>query len=83
MQLSSAFVRKLDKLAPEFREAILPFVEEIEESPCKSDFDELEGIVKELAEVQKRTELRVEELAAAQKHTEREVVTLTKTVKDI
>jgi uncharacterized protein YukE len=35
-----------------------------------SDFNELKGIVKELAEAQKRTEQRVAELAEAQKRTE-------------
>jgi predicted CopG family antitoxin len=34
------------------------------------DFNELKQVVKELAEAQKRTELRVEELAAAQERTE-------------
>jgi hypothetical protein len=38
-----------------------------------SDFNELKGIVKELAEAQKRTEQRVEELAQAQKRTEQRV----------
>ena len=37
------------------------------------DFNELKDIVKELAEAQKRTELRVEELAEAQKRTEEEL----------
>jgi len=73
MQLSSSFVRKLDKLAPELRETIVSFAEEIEESPRKSDFDELKGIVKELAAAQKRTELRLEELAEAQNRTESRV----------
>mgnify|MGYP006277579095 CR=1 FL=1 len=36
----------------------------------RADFHELTGVVKELAEAQKRTESRVEELAEAQKHTE-------------
>jgi hypothetical protein len=35
-----------------------------------SDFNELKAIVKDLAEAQKRTEVRVEELAEAQKRTE-------------
>ncbi len=38
-----------------------------------SDFSELKGIVRELAEAQKRTEARVEELAEAQKRTEARV----------
>ncbi|ODS34303.1 MAG: hypothetical protein SCARUB_00562 [Candidatus Scalindua rubra] len=38
-----------------------------------SDFNELKTIVKELAEAQKRTEVRIEELAEAQKETEKEI----------
>jgi len=38
-----------------------------------SDFNELKGIVRELAEAQKRTEARVRELAEAQKRTEARV----------
>ena len=38
-----------------------------------SDFNELKGIVRELAEAQKRTEVRMEELAEAQKATEKEI----------
>ena len=37
------------------------------------DFNELKGIVKELAEAQKRTEGKIEELAEAQKRTEQRV----------
>ncbi len=54
------------------------------------DFNELKGIVKELAEAQKelaeaqkRTEIKVGELAEAQKRTEEEIKTLTKTVKNV
>ena len=39
----------------------------------KSDFNELKEVVRELAEAQKRTELKVEELAEAQKRTEETV----------
>ena len=38
-----------------------------------SDFNELKGIVKDLAQAQKRTEQRIEELAEAQKRTEQRV----------
>ena len=38
-----------------------------------SDFNELKGIVKELAEAQNRTEARVEELVQAQSRTEARV----------
>ncbi|OGW07251.1 MAG: hypothetical protein A2Z59_11665 [Nitrospinae bacterium RIFCSPLOWO2_02_39_17] len=54
------------------------------------DFNELKGIVKELAEAQKelaeaqkRTEIKVGELAEAQKRTEEEIKKLTKTVKNV
>ncbi len=39
----------------------------------KADFDDLKGIVRELAEAQRRTEIRVEELAEAQRRTEERV----------
>ena len=42
------------------------------------DFNELKGIVKELAEAQKRTEMRIEELAIAQSRTEKELRDLVK-----
>ena len=42
-----------------------------------NDFNELKGIVKELAVAQKRTEGRLEELAAAQERTEEALATLT------
>ena len=38
-----------------------------------SDFNELKDIVKELAEAQKRTEIKIEELAEAQKQTNKEI----------
>ena len=45
-----------------------------------SDFNELKGIVRELAEAQKRTEARVRELAEAQKATEKEIRLLAKSL---
>ncbi len=44
--------------------------EELLETVKKSDFDDLKGVVRELAEAQKRTELKVGELAEAQKKTD-------------
>ena len=44
--------------------------EELRNSVTKAEFSELRGAVQELAEAQKRTEVRVEELAQAQKRTE-------------
>jgi len=46
------------------------------------DFNELKSIVKDLAEAQKRTELRVEELAEAQKRTELRVEELAEAQKE-
>ena len=48
-----------------------------------SDFNELKGIVKELAEAQKRTEIKVEELAGAQKTTEKRLYSLTVKVEEL
>ena len=45
-----------------------------------SDFNELKGIVKELADAQKRTEHKVEELAEAQKRTEFSIQQLTSAI---
>jgi hypothetical protein len=42
------------------------FVQAHDELVTKAEFNELTGVVRELAEAQKRTELRVEELAEAQ-----------------
>jgi chromosome segregation ATPase len=44
--------------------------EELKNSVTKTEFNELKEIVRDLAEAQKRTEIRVEELAEAQKRTE-------------
>ena len=44
------------------------------------DFNELKGIVKELAHAQQRTEQRVEDLAEAQQHTEHALQQLTRQV---
>ena len=41
--------------------------EELRDTVRRSDFEELKGVVRELAEAQKRTEQRVEELAQAQR----------------
>jgi hypothetical protein len=49
----------------------------------RQDFDELKGIVRELAEAQKRTEVRVEELAEAQKRTEAGLEALTNEVRTL
>jgi len=51
-------------------EAIGELYEELKNSVTKTEFGELREIVRDLAEAQKRTEIRVEELAEAQKRTE-------------
>ena len=74
---SAKFIRKIEKLEPDLRDVLFAFIDELEmqrvESVNKEDFRELKGIVKDLAEAQKRTEKRVEELAEAQKRTEKRV----------
>ncbi len=60
---------------PELRLPISRLVDTLKEEfgVSKTDFLELKGVVQELAEAQKRTEMRVEELAEAQKRTEMRV----------
>jgi phage shock protein A len=47
--------------------------EDLQQTVTKAEFNELRQVVRELAEAQKRTEIRVEELAEAQKRTEARV----------
>ncbi|MCX8026928.1 MAG: hypothetical protein N3A62_03585, partial [Thermodesulfovibrionales bacterium] len=47
--------------------------EDMKTTVTRQEFGELQIVVKELAEAQKRTEQRVEELAEAQKRTEQRV----------
>ncbi len=54
-------------------ELVARVYEDLRDQPSRADFDELKGIVQQLAEAQKRTEARVEELAEAQKRTEARV----------
>jgi DNA repair exonuclease SbcCD ATPase subunit len=74
---SAKFIRKIEKLEPDLRDVLFAFIDELEmqrlESVNKEDFRELKGIVKDLAEAQKRTEKKIEELAEAQKRTEKRV----------
>jgi predicted transcriptional regulator len=67
-----------DRLIPVFppaqADALAHLVVDLrDEQPTHSDFEELKGVVFDLAEAQKRTESRVEELAEAQKRTESRV----------
>jgi len=63
------------KITSALKKKIIEIVDERirEAHVTREDFSELKSIVKELAEAQKRTELRLEELAEAQKRTEEEV----------
>ncbi len=74
MHISPGFYRKIERLDEPFRDAFLSLAEEVERSRAdtvsRDDFRELRDIVKELAEAQKRTEVRMEELAEAQERTE-------------
>jgi hypothetical protein len=67
------------KITPSVRKEIIKIVNERirEAHVTKEDFSELKTIVKELAEAQKRTEVRVEELAEAQRRTEERLNQLT------
>ncbi len=59
-------------ITPSVRKEIVKIIDAriAEAHVTKEDFSELKSIVKELAEAQKRTEVKVEELAEAQKRTE-------------
>ena len=74
MLISGSLIRKIDRLDPDLKEVMISMVEEWEryreDMVTKVEFGELREIVKELAEAQKRTEVKVEELAEAQKRTE-------------
>ncbi|SHG26489.1 hypothetical protein SAMN02745206_03579 [Desulfacinum infernum DSM 9756] len=81
MGMSVALYRKLERVAPDLRDALLSLFEEVErnreESVTKREFNELKDVVRQLAEVQLRTEVRLdnltakmEELVEAQKRTE-------------
>lgn len=59
-----------EQSARKLAEVIGAMYEELLNTVTKRDFDELKDIVKDLADVQKRTEVKIEELAEAQKRTE-------------
>uniref|UniRef100_A0A832EEN3 Chordopoxvirus fusion protein n=1 Tax=Desulfacinum infernum TaxID=35837 RepID=A0A832EEN3_9BACT len=81
MGMSVALYRKLERVTPELRDALLSLFEEVErnreEAVTKREFNELKDVVRELAEAQMRMEARLDrlsaatlELAEAQKRTE-------------
>ncbi len=84
MGMSVALYRKLERVGPDLRDALLTLFEEVErnreESVTKREFNELKEIVRDLAEAQLKTEarldgltLKIDQLAEAQKCTEQRV----------
>ncbi len=61
--MESAAARKITEI-------VSLIYEDLQNTVTKKEFNELTGVVKDLAEAQKRTEIKVEELAEAQKRTE-------------
>ncbi|MCD5405918.1 MAG: hypothetical protein LRZ91_05405, partial [Desulfotomaculum sp.] len=83
MPVSIALIKKLDKVDAPLREVLFAMLEEMEkqgaqrdEQVTKREFNELKGIVKELAEAQKRTEQEVAKLASSLERTQQEVAKL-------
>jgi chromosome segregation ATPase len=76
---------KLEKVFKKEQADVLAevIVEEYNKLVRASDFNELKEIVKELAEAQKRTEIKVEELAEAQKKTETRLTRLEVVVEEL
>lgn len=72
----------IDLFPNELQNPMLEFWGAVKESlgVKREDFTELKNIVFELAEAQKRTEVKVEELAEAQKNTELSIKDLTRTI---
>ena len=88
MNLSAGLIRKLEDLEPKMKDVFLCFMEEVDEktkiiSVGRSDFEDLKGIVRQLAEAQGRTEHRLEELAEAQKRTEQRVDALAESQREL
>ncbi len=61
------------KAAQKLAAVLGSFYEDLQQTVTKAEFTELREVVRDLAEAQKRTELRVNELAEAQKRTEQRV----------
>ncbi|MDI9570503.1 MAG: hypothetical protein QM278_07245 [Pseudomonadota bacterium] len=85
MLISGSLFRKIDRLDPDLKEVMISMVEEWEryreDMVTKVEFGDLREIVKELAEAQKRTEIKVAELVEAQKRTDAKVAELTEAQK--
>ncbi|MGE0825738.1 MAG: PD-(D/E)XK nuclease family protein [Candidatus Binatia bacterium] len=67
-----SYTEIIESLPEELRVPIARLVDALKDElgVKRADFDELKAIVRDLAEAQKRTEVRIEELAEAQKRTE-------------
>ncbi|MBF0101932.1 MAG: DUF3782 domain-containing protein, partial [Desulfobacterales bacterium] len=68
--MSEPAALKIANVLARVYQELLNTVTKTEFNEFKTEFNELTATVKELAEAQKRTEVRVEELAEAQKRTE-------------
>ena len=69
---SLSYTEIFERFPPELRQPLAQLIEALEEQlgVKRSDFEELKGIVQELAQAQQRTEARIEELVQAQQRTE-------------
>src|SRR5262245_6652152 len=67
-----SYAEIFEAFPPELRLPIARLVDVLRDelSVSRTDFADLKAIVRELAQAQQRTELRIEELAQAQKHSE-------------
>ncbi len=90
MGFSVKVYREMEKLPPDIKSVLLAIFDEMDNSVKKDDFNELKAVVAELAEAQKRTEVRLEsltkrmdELAEAQKRTEERLESLAKRMDEL
>lgn len=72
-----------EQSARKLAEVIGAMYEDLLNTVTKKDFNELKDIVKELADVQKRTEVKVGELAEAQRETQKEVGRLDRVMQEL
>ncbi len=72
-----------EQSAKKLAEAIGAMYEDLLNTVTKKDFDGLKDIVKELVDVQKRTEIKVEELTEAQRETQRDVGRLDRAMQEL
>src|SRR3990167_2632534 len=72
-----------EQSAKKLAEVIGGMYEELLNTVTKKDFNGLKDIVKDLVDVQKRTEVKVEELTEAQRETQKEVGGLDKAMQEL